>query len=175
MSHINNVSEKAHFFEGLVIESFGFLENEFNMSRGKVRILNPKDPREVTARIRYESDSHRIDVGWGISENGIGILIWSKLCRDDMSIPKDKCYVYFEPFVEYLTNGFEKPISPQVYPKMSVSKILKIMDERRKLFELPLPEIVRRLAIKMKSNFELILSKDIKAYIEFHEWLAVQG
>ena len=170
-----NIDDKAQLFQERVIESFSFLEDEFNMKKGRLRLLNQNDPREVTAKIRYESESHRIDIGWGIGENGIGILIWNKSSHENSSLPKNKNFVFFEPFLEFLTNGEEKPIIPQVYPKMSVAKIMKAMDEREQLFKTPLADIVTRLAKKLKVNYELVLSKDIRTFIEFHEWMVDHG
>ena len=95
------------------------------MNKGNTRILNRKDPREITVVIRYKSEDHQIDIGWGISEKAIGILIWNKNCYNNSSIDK-KIYIYFEPFIEFFTNGKDKPIIPQMYPKMSVKKLAAI-------------------------------------------------
>jgi hypothetical protein len=64
------------------------------MNKGNTRILNRKDPREITVVIRYKSEDHQIDIGWGISEKAIGILIWNKNCYNNSSIDK-KIYIYF--------------------------------------------------------------------------------
>jgi hypothetical protein len=161
--------EKVQHFEKTVRKSFEFLEKEFGMYKGNARILNRKDPREITVVIRYKSEDYQIDIGWGISEKAIGILIWNKHYHTSSSIDK-KIYIYFEPFIEFLTNGKDKPIIPQIYPKMSVKKIAAIMDERKQLFELPLCEIIDKLAEKLKLYYEKIITLDCNLFLEFQHW-----
>ena len=171
MDKICDIECKAKSFEEMVVSSFDFLETEFEMHRGDLRISNRNDPREVTIKIRFESTTHRFDITWEIGQNGIGILIWNKKCLERHTVYNKNCFTYFEPFLEFLTNGKEKSIVPQVYPKMSMNKLVKVMEQRKQLFESPLTNIIDRLAIKLKANYKVIISKDIASFKEFHKWM----
>jgi hypothetical protein len=172
MINIHDIDGIAILYEEMIITSFNFLESELNMHRGKVRISNRNDLRDITVSVRFESVSHRLDITWGIYQNGIGILIYNKSCLEKSTIHNKNCFVYFEPFVEFLTNGKEKPIIPQIYPKMSTGRIIKVMDARKKIFETSLALIIERLAKKFRMNYEIIFSKDIVSFTEFSKWFA---
>jgi hypothetical protein len=171
MDNIYDIEGKARLFEEIVISTFNFLESELNMHRRKLRISNRNDLRDAAVSIRFESSSHRFEIAWGIGQDGLGILIYNKSCLETSTIYNKNCFVYFEPFLEFLTNGEAEPIVPQIYPKMSTNKIIKTMNERKKLFETSLAELIERLANKFKANFETIISKDITSYKEFHKWM----
>lgn len=168
----NDLNQRIIKFEHLVISSFSFLENAHKMRRGPVRISNRNDPRDVTAKIRFESESHRFDVTWAIGQNGLGIMIWNKSCLEKFTVLKSDCSIYFESFIEYLTNGGEKPIVPQVYPKMSTKKLIQIMDERKQLLALFFDDTISKLANKLELNLNLIVSKDMVTFTEYHKWLS---
>jgi hypothetical protein len=44
------------------------------------------------------------------------------------------------------------------------------MDERERLFELPLCEIINWLAEKLKLYYEKIITLDCNLFLEFHYW-----
>ena len=172
MKSDNNLDDKSHSFEKMVSSSFNFLEQNHEMKRGRVRISNRRDPRDVTFQIRYESKKYRFDIGWGIGNNGFGIVVKNKLFIEKNILASKECSVHFEPFVEFLTNGSVKPIVPQVYPKMSVSKLCNVADEREELFEQPLVTLIDRLAEKLKANYTNVTSQDPIVFVEFHRWMA---
>jgi hypothetical protein len=171
MDSYKKIEDKKELFEKVTSSSFLFLENDYGMRRGNVRITNRRDPRGITIRIRYESDKNRIDIGWGINEDGLGILIWDKSLANDAAKTGQKSFVYFEPFVEFVTKGADMPIVPQVYPGMSVNRICEVVEDRNKLFKSSFGKLVERLAEKLRKYLSDIVSEDSCVFDEFHQWM----
>lgn len=173
MNSADDLNKRIKIFESFVISAFSFLENDYKMSHKPVRISNRNDPREITASIRYESESHNFDITWAIGQNGLGILIRNKACLDKYTVLKSNSYAYFESFIEYLTNGNDKPIVPQVYPKMSTKSLIEVMEIRKNLLETSFSETINKLAEKLKLYFMTLLSKNIDTFVEYHKWMSV--
>jgi predicted CopG family antitoxin len=53
-----------------------------------------------------------------------------------------------------------------------MNRLIKVMDERNKLFETLFSDVIERLAKKFKANYEIICSKDIDSFTKFHKWFA---
>lgn len=161
-----NLNTKAKEFEETVDSHFNYLEIEYGMKRHPVRIRDGKSQLDIAIIVRYESATHRLDIGWGINEQGIGILIWLKPQQDSVC----KEYIYLEPFIEYATQGAVLPVVPQVYPGMSIAKIEKLMKERKTLFSSSLGDIVLQISERIKKYLPIVLQKKSEDYQAFHDW-----
>ena len=159
------VTVKAKEFEGYVINNFKFLKDKYGMKKRKLRLINKNDNRDLAFSIRYESNDLRLDIGWNIYENNIGIIVknlkYFDVCKGSF---------YFEPFIEYITQGKGITIVPQIYPGMSISKILRVIDKRNELFSNSIEEILISLAVKLNNNIPYLLSCDENSFQNFQSW-----
>lgn len=169
-SYLIDLDSTAILFENLVTSAFDFLENLYKMRRNSVRVINKNDPMEVAVKVRFESETHRFDITWAISQYGLGILIWDKTCIEASTVYNKNCSAYFEPLLEFLTNGSEKPIIPQIFPKMPTKKVIEVVEERKRLFDVPLAEIIDKLAAKLKKYQEVITLLNHCNFEKYNKW-----
>ncbi len=161
--------QKRLGFEGLVKECFGFAE-EAQMCFNGVRISGGTDPRDAALVARYSGSDSRFDIGWNEFELSLSVLVKFDHCN----LPRQECYVYFEPFIEYLTQGQEKAIVPYVTERMSVRSMESVMEQRKTLFAQGLEPVIRALGKKMKANFGVLMSVSQEQVQGYHKWMRSQ-
>lgn len=157
-------------FEKAAIEGFMFLESDFGFKYSGLKIVQ-EDPRDSYVAAKYRSDSLRVDVVWNPLEMSISVFI--RLNNYDLD--RRKRYLYFEPFIEYMSEGLMKPIVPQIYPGMSVRNIECAMEQRNKCFENGVSQVVKALAEKVREYFRVIDSMTNDDLERYHEWYLVRG
>jgi len=167
-----DIDRKASLFGQLVTTSFAFLERDHGMKRAAPRVSNRNEARDLVITVRYDSEEFRLDIAWGAEENALGILIWRKDEAGNSQFDSKKRFVYFEPFVEYLSGGSETPIIPPIFPGMSVTNMCRVMEERQDLFRSPLSELVDRLANRLRTHLPDIMRREASDFENFHKWFA---
>ncbi len=155
-------------FESFVREGFSFLECEYGMDFSGVREVGRDDPRESGLVASYRKDGIKVDVAWSEVQNSVIILI--HLANED--IPRKVRYIYLESFIEFSSNGVERSIVAQIYPRMSQAGILRAMRERDDLFrEITLPGVIDFLSEKLRRHYDEIISPSPEKVIKYHEWM----
>lgn len=152
-------------FEKSAIYNFIFLEENYGFSYIGVAAAQ-EDPRDSYVSARYRLGDLRVDIVWNPVAMSLGILI--KLNMGNLS-GKER-YIYFEPFVEFISKGLVEPIVPQIYPCMSLGEIKKSMAQRAKCFENGVPHIIESLAKKFKGYYCLLEVVPITVIRQYHAW-----
>jgi len=154
-------------FEELVVSSFSIVESCAQMSFVGVRTSGGTDPRDAALVARYSGDSLRFDVGWSEYELSLAVLI--NFERVDVS--RAERYVYFEPFVEYLTNGQEKAIVPYVTENMSIKETEATMEQRQAVFRDGLAPVIEKIGIKLQSYLGQLQTASADQIRGYHQWM----
>ena len=153
-------------FEKQVTGRFAFLESEYGFEYAWTKAQND-DPRDSCIVGRFQKADCRIDIAWNATAMSLGALI--RLNRNGLT--GNVRYVYFEPFVEFSTEGAISPVIPQIYPKMSISQIEKVMRRREILFSSDgLENALAELAIRMEKHFATVFAATVDQIQKYHRW-----
>lgn len=165
-----NIEETVQMFNEYVHSYFSFLDSDYGMQIGDAKIFDRESPTDAYIRIRCKSEFIVMDIAWGIVY-GLQICIRNKNIAD-----KKRNYVYFEPFIEFLTNEKEQPIIPFITGREKNSKTNKLFGEYEKLMrdEQSFKVVLEKLANKLKTYYEAILKCEASRYYDFHEYLKMK-
>lgn len=157
-------------FENLIRENFGFLEGEAHMKFLGVRSIGGNDPRDAGLVARYSRNSLRVDVGWSKFVSSLTVSL--KFEADE--IPRKLRHLYFEPFIEFLTDGREKAIVPYMLEGMSIKEILSLSVKREEVFKAGLPVVAKAVGEKLRLYFNQVESVTFEQIGQFNEWVATK-
>jgi hypothetical protein len=171
MKETHPTEEDQTSFESRVRDAFPFLEDIGQMKFVGVRVAGGSAPRDSALVARYVGDHLRLEVGWNEMERSLAVLF--RFEREDLG--RIERYIYFEPFVEFLTNGQTKAIVPYVREGMSLTQLKMIVDGRKMVFNEGFTQVIKKLGAKMSLFFGRIRttsSEDIRGY---HAWMKSAG
>jgi hypothetical protein len=154
-------------FCNAVTEHFAFL-GKFGAIASGTRRVGGADPRDASIASRYIGPDWRIDIGWSSIELSLAILI--KIDRSNFS--RADSYVYFEPFVEFATDGQEKAVVPYITENMSIRSIENAMQRRQSVFELGLEPVVAALSRKAERLLPRVLAAPTDEILAYHVWMS---
>jgi hypothetical protein len=154
-------------FEELVTSSFGFVESEAQMTFGGVRASGGTDPRDAALVARYTGSDFRFDVGWSEHELSLAVLI----NFGQLDVPRAERHVYFEPFVEYLTNGEDQAIVPYIAEGMSIKRIEAVMDQRQAALRDGLSPVIERVGKKLQTYLGQLRAASADQVSGYHQWM----
>lgn len=167
---MNILKIDAGEFESAVIDNFHFLERDYGFVY--VGISNVReDPRDSYMSAKYRLDGLRVDIVWNPVAMALGIFI--KLKNEDLS--RYEKYIYFEPFVEFMSKGAVMPVVPQIYPKMSIGEIENAMKQRAEYFENGIAYAVKSLADRFMQYYSFLESTSAEAIKQYQKWYIDQG
>jgi hypothetical protein len=155
----------ANEFESSIEYDFGFLKTEYGFDFNGVRSVDD-DPRDAYLLARFSKGDARIDVAWNEMAKSLSILI--RLCKDELG--RKERYVYFEPFVEFLSKGQVLPIAPQLFPRMTMKSIDSVMRQRSDTFKVGIASKMALLAEKLREYLEPMQSSSVEMIREYHKW-----
>jgi len=156
-------TEKLNF-EKEVMKCFGFLAE---MERGKVRVSGGGDPRDSVLVVRFSGDDLKIDIGW--KENECALVLTVFFDRDGLA--RQDRHVYFEPFVEFLSDGNENAIVPYITEGMSVRRIEAVMEQRQSVFRDGLPPVIESVGRKLQSHLVQLQTASTDQVRGYHQWM----
>jgi hypothetical protein len=157
-------------FEAAVTRSFRFLEQEHKMRRMPVRLQDRNSPRDAFAVIRYEGPYAAIDVCWTFSTYAVTVIARVRDQAGRIASSNPAYYVYFEPFIDFVSNGAVKPVIP--YPAdYAINALPRVIDRRKLLLQEEFESTIDQLAERVKTYGTNILDGDNTRFVEFHKWL----
>ena len=165
MSFIEHYDKAS--FEEMVVLSFGFVEAEAGMIFGSVEKSGGRDSRDAALIARYSGQDFRFDVGWSEYELSLCVLIYFK----QLNVPRGERYVYFEPFVEYLTDGDDKAIVPYVTESMSIKKIESTIEQRQVVFCDGLLPVIKKVWRKFQFYMDQMKTTSAEHVNGYHHWM----
>lgn len=176
MNNLSNLEEKIETFSRIVQKYFKFLETDYGLIKGKLKKYNFNEPRDALVSIRYRGNPVDVEIGWGIGSASIGITL-----RDNNYLVSQKRealktnlkpikVVDFETAVEYLTNGKEKPIIPEISKNISFEEIKRNADKRQQLINQSMEDIVKHLAEKLKKYGDGIIKGNTDQFPEVDKY-----
>lgn len=154
-------------FEDLLRRSFDVLYQAGIVAHG-VRSSGGSDPRDSSIVARFITEELQIEIGWNALELSLAILIKYRT----LALPGSKKYIYFEPFIEFVTNGKERAIVPYITEKMNIRNIELTMDRRRSLFAKGLENVAGHLGRKLQIFLPRIESSSAEEISAYHEWMS---
>jgi len=157
-------------FEVAVTNVFSFLEHDFNFSYIGSKTIQ-EDPRDSYVVAKYRRNNSRINIAWNPFAMSIIVLI--RLNNDELG--RREKYIYFEPFVEFSSNGSLTPVVPQIYPGMSIGKIEKAMEQRKKCFDAGIVSVVEVLAKRLREYYSTVESASADTINQYHKWYLSKG
>jgi hypothetical protein len=155
--------ERAEFEE--IVRSFAFLSEAGMNDRGVRGIGSGGRGSGLVAR--YEAPVMRLEIGWSEFELALGIMLKYNLSE----LPDEQRYVFFEPFVEFLTEGREGAIVPFVSDNMSSAALGRVMGDREAVFADGLAPVAERLAAKLKRYFDQVRDASGEQIVAYHAWM----
>ncbi len=81
-------------------------------------------------------------------------------------------WVYFEPYVEFVTGGTVRPVVPTSYPSDSVVKVAKAFEVRSKLLASSLEQVLNSLAERVKEFGSEVIRGDNSQFAAFHAFFS---
>lgn len=159
-------------FESAVKQHFSFLEDEHDFRFTGVREFNdgPRDTGVVASYRRGDGDV-RIKIGWSAIEGSLAVLVRSDI--DGLS--RKERYVYLEPFIEFMSNGSMEPVAPQIYPAMSIAKIMTAMKLRNKIFQHGVAETLEAVGLRLQEFYPSIRDAPAEYIRQYHQWYQSKG
>jgi len=143
---------------------FSFLEEQHGFGcHGSRRHGKGRDDCFI---VRYVRDDVRMDIGWAPVELTIGIL----LRFENRKLDEMDCYVHFEPFLHYLSQGNVRPIIPQVYPTMTISQIQATADARNQLFDNGYRQVLEQLAERLCIHLPRLNATTDEEILNYQKW-----
>jgi len=155
------------FFQSEVKNCYLFLEKRFGMNFCGVSETKTHDPRDSGIVARYSQQDITVYICWSKFEKSITITIKF----DGKNLTRDEKYIYFEPFLDFISKGIIKPIVPYVYNKMSTSEISSLIKKREKLFEHGFLEVMKKVAQRLEDYFDKIQSISEEQIKSYHLWI----
>jgi hypothetical protein len=157
--------ERAEF-EAAVRNHFAFLSETGLTNRG-VRAIGAGG-RDSGLAARYEAPGLRLEIGWSKYELSLAVLL--KFNFDEM--PEEQRYVYFEPFVEFLTGGRDTAIVPYVTDNMRAGSIERVIAECEAVFADGLEAVAQRLGEKLRQRLDLVRAASSEQIRAYHDWIS---
>ncbi|MFN5706826.1 MAG: hypothetical protein ACK6DS_09865 [Planctomycetota bacterium] len=155
----------ASEFEASVENDFRFLKADYGFECSGVRSVD-EDPRDSYLLARFARDHERIDVAWNEVAMSLSILV--RLNNDELG--RRERYVYFEPFIEFLSKGKVLPIAPQLFPKMTMRSIEAVMRQRSDAFKEGISSRMASLAEKLREYLATIRTSSTETIRAYHSW-----
>ncbi|MEZ5959959.1 MAG: hypothetical protein R3C30_05960 [Hyphomonadaceae bacterium] len=153
-------------FDQLISRHFAFLETRGFAVHEARRV--DAEMHDAGVAKRYESPDLRLDIGWSAFEQSLSIL----LKFDRPQLPGQLRRAYFEPLVEFLSDGVDAPIVPQVRHRMDETELMRLMEQRSFIFESGLEPVAARLAEKLDGQLREIRSLADERILAYHDWIA---
>ena len=153
-------------FEEIIKKEFVFLEKSYEFIYSGLNCVD-EDPRDSFVAAKYRRFERRIDIVWNSFAMSLGILIKQDHLEQ---LKRRESFIYFEPFIEYMSCGSVKPIIPQIYPKMSVGKIEKTILARKKCFKNGVEPVIPSLAKRLIENYDAVNLPTLEQVRKYHEW-----
>lgn len=163
-------------FESYVSQYFRFLESEYHLEEGKLRKHGFSDPRDAFVSIRYKGNPVDVEIGWGIGTASIGI----NLRDNDYSVTqrytalklgiKPVKVVNFESAVEYITEGKEISVIPEISKNISFKKMQENAELRQHLIKTSMEDTIKKLADKLKKYGEKFIQGNTEQFPEFDKY-----
>jgi hypothetical protein len=155
----------ASEFEASIESDFRFLKADYGFECRGVRRVD-EDPRDSYLLARFARDEERIDIAWNEMAMSLSILV--RLNNDELG--RRERYVYFEPFIEFVSKGKVLPIAPQLFPKMTMKSIEAVMRQRSDAFKEGISSRMALLAEKLREYIETIRTSSTETIRGYHEW-----
>lgn len=156
--------EEREDFDKIVRKRFRSLCDLGMVARGTRRVGGSHWDSHVVSR--FEASDWTVEIAWAKGEQILSMSI--KYNKADLS--DSERYVFFEPFVEYLTDGREKVIVPYVTKDMSLASLRRHETECRAVFAAGLEPVVARLAQKLERFLDQVRSASTKEIKGYHAW-----
>ncbi len=166
-----DVDSKAKQFASAVIAHFSFLESQYAMKRIDVRVVDRGSAQDEGAVVRYLSDNVAVDICWGFAELVISIMIRYPSPTGRLSSNDPLKYLYFEPYVEFITQGELTPIVPQVPRTLSKSGFESVLEARESLLDGGIKGVLEKISSRLQNYGHVVLKGEVEDLREFHEWL----
>ncbi len=157
-------------FERAVATRFEFLEGEFGLSYVGTEAVQ-EDPRDSYIAARYGTGDFRVEVVW----NPVAMSLVVLVRLSNVALGRRERTVYFEPFVEFVSEGAIIPVAPQVYPGMSIGRIEKTMQARESLFVHGINGALDAIADKLKAYLPCLDGSSEEVVRAYHEWYKSRG
>lgn len=151
-------------FESAIGKHFDFLRMKYGFSCKGIRFV--EDPQDSYVFARFTNGDGRIDVAWNEGSQSLSILL--RLCNDQLE--RKERYVYFEPFVEFMTKGQVLPLAPQIYPLMSLNAIESVMRQRNEIFKDGFVGPLVSLSQKLDEYLGAIQTASVGMIREYQRW-----
>lgn len=152
-------------FEEVIQKHFDFLSVAGFRARGTRKIgTEGRDSGYVS---RFESPDLRIKIGWSSFE--LSLIVTLKHTMSSLS--DDQRYTYFEPLVQFLSEGGESAIVPYVTHRMSARRLLRVMEEREAVFAQGLEPVAQKLAEKLNAHLTEVQSVSADQILRYHDWI----
>ena len=161
---------ESEAFEAAVMEQFSFIEQDFNLRYAGLKTVEG-DPRDSGVVAKYRQGEFRVNIAWAPFEMSLGVLI--RLNNSDLG--RRERYVYFEPYVEFISDGSLLPVVPQIYPGMSVTNIEKAMKNREHLFEHGLGDAISKIAERLRAHLGNLQGSPAETVRRYQEWYQARG
>jgi hypothetical protein len=174
----NELEKRIIEFECFVTQHFEFLVNDFGLIKGQLRKQDFDDKREAMVSIRYKGGPVDVEIGWGIGFASIGITLRDNNYPESQQVIakiknlKPAKVIYFESAVEYLSEGKEVSLIPEISRNISFSEMKNNADKREKLINQSMEEIVKKLAEKLNKYGAEIIKGDTSRFPEFEKYYA---
>lgn len=155
----------ASEFEDLIENNFEFLKVKYGFDRCEIQEIE-NDPRDAYLLARFSRGDERIDIAWNEMAKSLSVLI--RLSNNDLG--RKERYVYFEPFVEFLSKGNVLPIAPQLFPQMTMKAIESVVRQRKEVFKDGISSKLVLLAEKLRQYLDTVRSSPVETIREYHNW-----
>jgi hypothetical protein len=157
----------ASEFETIIESDFRFLKTDMGFACSGVR-TEGDDPRDSYLLARFSRGEERVDVAWNEMAMSLSILI--RVANDDLE--RKERYIYFEPFVEYISNGTTLPIAPQLFPRFTLKAIEATMRQRELAYQKGIANSMKLLSKKLSDNLASVLSTTPESIRSYQQWYA---
>lgn len=157
----------ASEFETAIDRDFRFLKTDLGFENQGIR-TEGDDPRDSYLLARFTRGEERVDVAWNEMAKSLSILI--RVSNDELG-RRDR-YLYFEPFMEFTSNGEMLPIAPQLFPRFTMKSIEAAMRERELVFKDGLAVSMKLLSNKLSDSLASVLSTPAENIRKYQHWYA---
>jgi len=162
---VANFEFKCCDFSKAIEKYFQFLVTDHGfIYRGVMHV--DEDPRDSYYLARFNKGEERIEVCWSDLEKMLSIMF--KLANKGLE--RRECFVYFEPFIEFVSEETLTPIVPQYYKRMTMRQTNSVMRQRDRLFGGGVETILKRLAERLQSNVNLVRCSSPDIVRSYHVW-----
>jgi hypothetical protein len=152
-------------FEASMEKDFGFLKAEHGYDSCSVRSIDD-DPRDAYLLARFTKEDMKIDIAWNEMAKSLSILI--RLANVELG--RNERYVYFEPFIEFLSKGQVLPIAPQLFPRMTMKSTESVMRQRNEVFQEGIASTLVSLSQKLREYLGTVQSASTETIRAYHSW-----